>query len=168
MPKAVAVELSWYEIYSAYKVGIHRHVEAVYKRKLRTKKMGKKNITVHCEGALGELAVAKAANRYWGGGVNVGKRVADVGNMLEVRCRDETNGARDLIVRDDDPDDRVMVLVTWTEDSIHPYPDPPTLYVHGWIKIKKAKREEYKQNYGGYGTAYFVPKDKLNPMEDLP
>lgn len=160
--KPVEVELGWYEMYQAGKVGWHRHVEAVYKRKLRTKTMGKKNFQVHIEGAIGEVAVAKAANRYWGGTVNVGKKVADVGESIEVRCRDETNGERELIVREDDPDDRVMVLVTWKDSEL------PKLLVWGWIEIKKAKKKKYVRNYGGYGSAYFVPKEDLNPMETLP
>ncbi len=162
MSEPVIVELGWYEMYQAGKVGWHRHVEAVYKRKLRTRKFRKKNFVVHIEGAIGEIAVAKASNRYWGGTVNVGKRVADVGERIEVRCRDETDGERDLIVRDDDPDDRVMVLVTWTESDL------PSLKVWGWIEIKKAKKKKYLSNPGGYGQCYLIPKEDLNPMETLP
>ena len=164
MNEPTEVTLDWYELYHAGKVGWHRHVEAI-RRKLKHKKRGNKpSFVAHIEGAIGEVAVAKAANRYWGGGVNVGKRVPDFGEQLEVRCRDETDGQRELIVREDDSDERVMVLVTWTEDSIA----DRKLYVHGWIEIKEAKKKEYLKNYGGYGSAYFVPKDKLKKMEDLP
>jgi hypothetical protein len=162
MPKPIEVELEWYELYQAGKVGWHRHVEAI-RRKLRNKKRGEKpSYVAHIEGCLGEVAVAKATNRYWSGSVNVGKRVPDVGSHIEVRCRDETAGQRDLIVRSDDPDDRVMVLVTWDEDSL------PALRVEGWIEVKKAKRKEYEKNPMGYGVAYFVPKDKLKDIRRLP
>ena len=160
MGEPIEVRLDWYEHYLAGKVGVHRHTEAI-RRKLRRGNKGKKHsLVAHYEGALGEIAVAKAANRYWGGTVNVGKKVSDVGNFIEVRCREGHD--KDLILRENDPDGRVMVLVTWEPD------DMLLFKVWGWVYTEKGKKEEYKSNPGGYGTCYLIPANKLNKMEDLP
>lgn len=151
----IEVTLEYYEITQAANVGQLRHLAAL-RRGYKTSARGKE-WQLHIEGACGEMAVAKAAGKYWGGTINTFKDGGDIASTgWEVRTRSSED--HDLIVRDDDPDGRVFILVTGLS---------PTFRIHGWIKSEDAKREEWRKNYGGFGPAYFVPKESLKNMEDL-
>lgn len=109
----------------------------------------------HVLGAVGELAVAKALNVFWGGSVNTFKLAGDVGR-IEVRhtARHENR----LLVREQDPDARAFVLVTGY---------PPELVVRGWIWGADAKVDRWAENPGDRGRCYFVPQGELYPIRDL-
>ena len=96
--------------------------------------------------------------KYWGGSINTFKAGGDIDSTgWEVRTRSDHD--YDLIVRDDDPDGRVFILVTGLS---------PRFRVWGWIKSEEAKKEnKWRKDYGGHGAAYFVPKDALSNMGDL-
>jgi hypothetical protein len=148
------VTLEWYELGRAALVGVSRNVEAL--------RMGCQNRmpindewSIHILGASGECAFAKAAGRYWSGGVNTFKASADVG-QIEVRTR--SKHTYDLIVRKDDSDDSVFVLVTG---------GPADFLVHGWILGRDAKQRQFVANHGNHGAAYFVPSSALRPLADL-
>lgn len=104
---------------------------------------------MHVEGALGELAVAKALGMYWSGSIN-GFRAPDVGQSIQVRTRSRHD--YDLIVRDSDADEAAFVLVTGSAPEYH---------VRGWMRGALAKRDEYRQEHGGRPPAYFVPAAHL-------
>jgi len=152
------VTLTDYELVQAAMTGMLRQISAI--------KIGYEQDKVkpsggfwqrHIEGACGEVAVAKAMGKYWGGSVNTFKAQGDLdGTGWEVRTR--SDHAYNLIVRDNDPDDRVFILVTGTA---------PDYQVRGWLKAADAKRQEWKKNYGGHGFAYFVPNSELKSMGDL-
>jgi hypothetical protein len=108
--------------------------------------------TVHIEGACGELAVAKVLDRYWAGTVNTFKLGGDVG-QLQVRTRSKNH--YDLLVRDDDKDDDIFVLVVGRA---------PQYRVVGWIRGKDAKCATFQQLYGSRPLAYFVPQTVLTPF----
>lgn len=149
-----AVRLEWFEVSRAAIVGVSRNVEALrkgYQQKLRGKDESWER---HVLGALGECAFAKATNRYWSGSVNTFK-APDVGS-IQVRTRSQSS--YDLIVRDDDNDDDVFVLVTG---------GPVEFTIHGWIRASDAKKEKFVSDYGGYGEAYFVPQAALRPIDPL-
>lgn len=109
----------------------------------------------HIEGDCGELAAAKALNRYWGGSVDTFKRGGDVG-PIQVRTRSKPH--YELIVREDDPDDAIFVLLTGS---------CPTYEVVGTIKGSEAKQPEWLKTHGGRPPAYFVPHEALNGREVL-
>jgi hypothetical protein len=116
---------------------------------------GPEGLALHFEGACGEMAFAKATNRYWSGSVDT-FRLADIGTAIQVRTR--SNHSWDLLVRPSDADDDLFVLVTgWA----------PDYQVHGWIAGAAAKRPEWLKEYGGRPPAYFVPKDKLKSLGSL-
>ena len=101
------------------------------------------------EGALGEVALAKALNVF----------IADHGDMkcpdvgdVDVRMTMHENGR--LIIHPDDPDDRAFYLVTGA------YGD---YVVRGWIRGGDAKRDEWWTDPSGGRPAYFVPQDALTP-----
>ena len=151
----IEVTLEYYEVAQAAHVGRLRNLSAM-SRGYETKMPGRE-WQAHIEGACGEIAVAKAAGKYWGGSINTFKDGGDIASTgWEVRTRSSHD--HDLIIRDNDPDGRVFILVTGLS---------PTFRIHGWIKSEDAKREEWRKDFGGHGPAYFVPKKLLKNMEDL-
>lgn len=131
-------------------IGMQRQLEALSQgRPDRHGYDGADGWTVHVEGACGELAVAKLLNRYWAGTLNTFKEGGDVGN-IQVRTRSREN--YDLIVRTDDRDEDVFVLVVGRA---------PKYRVVGWIRGKDAKRAEWSQTHGGRPAAFFVPQHAL-------
>lgn len=107
---------------------------------------------LHIEGACGEAAVAKALNRFWDGSVDSFKSGGDVGG-IQVRTRSRHD--YELIVRADDRDTDVFVLVTGRA---------PTFRVVGYILGRDAKRPEFLQRHGNRPGAYFVPYSVLTPF----
>lgn len=148
--------LEWYEISRAALVGVSRNVEAM-RMGCHNRRTASDDWSIHVVGALGECAFAKASGRYWSGGVNTFKATADIGRSIEVRTR--SSHSYDLIVRDADADDSAFVLVTG---------GPRDFVVHGWMRGRDAKRPEFLANHGNHGAAFFVPKEALLPLEDLP
>lgn len=104
-------------------------------------------------GACGEIAVAKAVNKFWSPSVNTMHRIADVGTNIEVRATDRENGS--LIIRGNDDEDRWYFLVTG---------EPPEMVVRGYIRGADARRDEWVRNPHGHRTAWFVPQSALLPM----
>jgi hypothetical protein len=102
----------------------------------------------HCEGALGECALAKFLNVYWPGKGDM--RDADVGEM-DVRTRSEH--WYDMVLHDEDPDDRIYWLLTGINGKYK---------VHGWMWAGDGKKDEYWSDPAKQGRhAYFVPQSKL-------
>lgn len=149
------VTLTSYELAMAANAACLRNITANQRYKQKTKMKGEWQ--AHIEGACGEVAVAKATGKYWGGSVNTFKNGGDIDSTgWEVRTRSEEH--YDLIIREDDPDGRKFILVTGTS---------PTFRIWGWIESREAKRPEWLKNYGGHGMAYFVPKQHLRGMETI-
>lgn len=150
------VNLEWYEISRAALVGVSRNVEAMRKGLQNARPISESDWHIHILGACGEVAFAKATNRYWSGSVNTFKTGGDVGGHIQIRTRSKSN--YDLIVRDNDNDDDIFVLVTG---------GPAEFDVKGYMRASDAKAEKYKANWGNYGEAYFVPQSELRPIRDL-
>jgi len=95
-----------------------------------------------------EIGVAKKLKKQWNG-MQTGKRMADIGNNIEVRWT-STDYA---IVYEYDRDNDLLFLVKGaTIDD---------LYIAGFIPIKMAKVEAYKREREGLPLTYWVPLDKL-------
>lgn len=149
------VTLTGYEMAMASDAGRLRNIAAI--KEGRKPQIDGGEWQAHIEGAAGEVAAAKLLNVFWGGSINTFKAGGDIdGTGWEVRTR--SKHFNDLIVKESDPDGRVMILVTGKS---------PHFMVRGWIRSEEAKKAEFKQNYGGHGNAYFVPQSKLHLMEDL-
>lgn len=153
---AVSITLTWYELFLASQIGIRRQVAALQK-KLPDKYGAKPDHgwQIHVEGAAGEMAAAKALGMYWSGSVNTFKVGGDVGSV-QVRTRSRSD--YDLIVRADDRDGDVFVLVVGAS---------PSFDVVGWILGRDAKRSEWLRTHGGRPSAYFVPQEALSNIELL-
>lgn len=152
------VRLELYEIAIAAQVGLHRHLAAM-RRGLQDKHGADSSADgwqLHIEGALGELAAAKALGVYWSGSVNTFKAV-DIGVRLQVRTR--SKHTYDLIIRRSDSDDDLYLLVTGS---------CPEYVVHGFIRGRDAKlRDDWIARHGGREAAWFVPKAALHALDDL-
>jgi len=149
------IALEWFEVSRAALVGVSRNVEALRKG-CQNRMPINDEWSIHILGALGECAFAKATNRYWNGSVNTFRSGGDVGESIQVRTR--SKHGYDLIVRRDDRDDDVFVLVTG---------GPHDFEVRGWMLGKDAKTGKFMANYGNYGEAYFVPSRELRPVQEL-
>jgi hypothetical protein len=153
---AVTVDLTWPELMQAALVGIMRHVHNLRGRRRDAygaeRGDGWGN---HIEGAAGELAVAKQRRAYWAGeGVFRGDDVPG----LQVRTRSEHR--YELIVRPDDCDAAIFVLVTGRA---------PHFDVRGWITGAEAKQPEFwKAIANDRPAAYFVPATRLHKWSTLP
>jgi len=113
-------------------------------------------LSIHILGACGELATAKALDKHWPGGVNQYKNVPDLPPDIEVRHR--TRSDYDLIVRKDDPNERIYVLTLGDVKSL------PTIQVVGWIDGASAKQDRWLRSYGGWKESYFVPQSELSDV----
>lgn len=112
-------------------------------------------LLVDVNGVCGEMAVAKAINRFWQPSVNTFHGVPDILPNIEVRSTEKSSGC--LIVRDNDPDDRYYFLVTGK---------PPVFLVHGYMLGAEAKKDEWLRNPHGHRPAWFVPQPNLNRLSE--
>ena len=110
------------------------------------------HLSIHVEGACGELAYCKARNQFFEGRVNTFKD-ADIGTNVQIRTRSRHD--YDLIVRGNDGDNDYFILLTGV---------CPTYTIHGYIRGADAKQEKWLQNHGNRTPAYFVPKGALKAM----
>lgn len=150
---AIDIELTSAEIMMAAQAGIMRQVENIKKKSQAY--YGASTTSdwqLHIEGCLGEFALSKFLNVWWGGKGD--KRGCDVG-VYDVRTR--SSHSYDLILHENDPDDRVFWLVTGVNGSYK---------VHGWILGKNGKQEKYWADPAKNRPAFFIPSSELNdPME---
>lgn len=151
----IDITLNWTEVWLASEVGKLRQFESL--RKGLEDKYGFEGDgwNVHIAGACGEMAVAKALGRYWGGSVNTFRKEGDVG-ALEVRTRSRHD--YELLVRPDDKNDAVYIHVTGKA---------PKFKIHGWLKGEDAKNMKWSQTHGHRDPAFFVPFTALQDIELL-
>lgn len=151
----IKVKLTSYEVAMAEFIGTRRHNEAIAQGRRDTAGFKGDGLEIHKQGASGETAFAKSMNFYYSGSVNTYKTGGDVGR-IQVRTRSKHD--YDLLIRSNDKDDDIFVLVTGLS---------PNFLVHGYILGVDAKRQEYLQDHGNRPPAYFVPQYKLLPIRDL-
>ena len=150
------VTLLDYEMAQGANTGSLRHIGAI-KRGYKNKTKLHSSWNSHIEGACGEIAVSKAMGKYWGGSINTFKEGGDIdGTGWEVRTRSKQG--YDLILRDDDPKDRIYFLVVGV---------CPTYEIKGWIRGGEGMLDRFVNDYGDYGKAYFVPESFLNNITEL-
>lgn len=148
------ITLTLPEAYSACVTGVMRNLRSLM-RNTETR-IGDATWQIHCEGACGEMAVAKALNIH--NPLTIDNFTgADLGTSIQVRTR--SKHYYDLLVREGDGDDQAFVLVTG---------GCPEYRVHGWMWGRDAKRGEWLKEYGGHPPAYFVPQSELRPLSELP
>ena len=144
------ITLEPYEIIMGAMVGVRRRVSSIAKKLDRGSTQGDP-WGIDVEGALAEVAVAKALGIYFSGSVDTYKSPDLVG--IQVRWTPLDQGR--LIVRDNDCDNENYILVTGT---------CPNYKISGWIEGFNAKDSQYISAPNGRSAAYFVPQESLKPM----
>jgi hypothetical protein len=152
-PRAIRVDLTPVELELAAFIASKRQTENLFKRRPDAHGAPREGgWQLHVEGAAGELAVAKWADKFWSG--NLGDLDADDVGRIQVRTRSRHD--YDLIIHPSDPDNRAFVLVTGLA---------PHFVLRGWIWGAEGKRPEYWRDPAGGRPAFFVPQAALRPME---
>lgn len=153
----IRVILTPAELLVAATVGVARHIQALKER--RPDRHGARcddGWSLHIEGAAGEMAAARAMGRYWDAPVGTYRVGGDIGE-LQVRTRSDPS--YELLIRPNDRDSDVFVLVTGRA---------PYFTVHGWITGADAKQAQWVKTHGGRPPAYFVPHAALRPLGEAP
>lgn len=154
------VTLEKYELMMAGFVGVIRQAESMAKGS-KDKVMKADPFQVHNVGAQGEVAFAKAMNLFWPGHFNYFTG-PDIGKSIQIRTatqKPDSPYQPDLPIRPRDKDDDVFVLVIAS---------PPQFKVAGWCYGREGPELGKKANPNGGSPAYFVPVDKLRPIDTLP
>ena len=163
--KKIHLNLRWYEVSVAIHLVGLRHTESL--RKGMKDKHGYKgrDLQDNFYGMLGEIAFAKATDKYFPMSVNTFKD-ADVGIHWQVRTVGSNNN-RDLIVRPNDPDKHKYVLVEISK-TMHPCLYKAT--IHGWVEGITAKDNQYLSYFGNPDRppAYRITQDKLRCTSYMP
>lgn len=153
--KFIEVTLAWHEYAMASEIGRLRQLTSVRRGSADNHGFIGLGWSEHIEGACGEMAVSKFLGVYWDGGIDTFKS-ADIGATIQVRTR--SLHSYELIVRPDDYDEDLYVLVTGK---------CPTYRIWGYISGTEAKKKEYLQTHGNRPPAYFVPNSKLIDIYQL-
>jgi hypothetical protein len=107
------------------------------------------------EGALAEMAVAKALRLYWNGAIASGPLPADVG-AFQVRSTPHEQGH--LLLHDTDADgDRFLLLIG--RDGRY--------RLAGWITGAQGKQDRFWREPEKGRACYCVPQEALLPLETL-
>jgi hypothetical protein len=152
----IEVELEWAEVMQASQVGLKRQISSLSKGHEHKHGIDQDEAwKVHILGAIAELACAKGLGMYWSGHVDIFKG-ADLGQSVQVRHTVLDDGC--LIVREDDRDDEIFVLVTGRA---------PHLKIIGGASGHKAKNPKYAKAPNGRPPAYFVPQEDLADIDKI-
>jgi hypothetical protein len=159
------VKLTWYEVSTAIHLVGLRHTESL--RKGLEHKYGYKgrDMQDNLYGMLGEIAFAKAIDKYFPMTVNTFKE-ADIGKVWQIRTVG-SNKNRDLIVRPSDATGHKYALVE--VEKINPTASYKAT-IHGWIEGVNAKDNKYLSDFGHpeRPKAFQIPQKDLRPTSWMP
>ena len=138
----------------AANVGLARRLDSIHKSLNRYKHASKSEWSYDIDGACAELAVAKAMGVYWSGHVGSFKE-PDVAN-IHVRSTAHKDGC--LIIRDNDPEDYVYILVIT---------ECPNYTIVGGISGKKAKQREKSTSDQTGAAAWWIEQKNLTDPQTI-
>lgn len=155
------ITLDWYDCGRAAQIGCMRNIDSLQRKSKNKNNLDETdNWTLHVEGAAGELAVARYFGVPWPGLVGC-PQAPDV--RINGRwCQVKTNKSRrwtDLIVKQDDPDGFNYIGVLSFL---------PEFVITGWLPAAEIKQTRFWRDPTGGRPAYFVPRDLLRPIDELP
>jgi hypothetical protein len=148
------VVLSRSEMISAGTVGLIRRIVSVGKLNDQMHSPDANPWQIDIEGAMAEMAYAKAMGMFWSGSVGTFK-APDVG---DVQIRSTPRASNSLIIRANDKDDDIFVLVVGSA---------PEYTIAGYIRGEDGKKQEWVRSPNGGSAAYFVPQAALRPINEL-
>jgi hypothetical protein len=158
-PTPIHVRLSTDELVRAATVGVHRQAHTLmggWRQRAGFDQGWGEGWKINCEGACGELAAAKALGIPWEPTFEGHARGEDVGTY---QVRTGRSDGRFLIVRDNDSDEDIFILVVGSA---------PDYRVVGWATGSECKHPEHLTDAGtGRPPAYFVPAHRLHPIHTL-
>ena len=134
--------------------GLLRQIENLKAERYDAHKFSGDGWGAHIDGALAELAVAKALNHYWLPVVSGDPRRL-TGDVGDYQVRSTTIRAGSLIIHPTDPDNARFFLVINTT---------PTYNVVGSILGSQAKDPRWWRTDTGR-PAFFVPQQALDPIQ---
>ena len=146
------VELTWKEMMLGAQTGVMRQVENT-RGKYRQPSINvghDRDWQIHIEGALAELAAAKALGIFPAGGEF---RSADLGSGIEVRSSQRE--VTWMYMKESDVDDNIFVRVTGLNGDYK---------IHGWITGREGKEFPLEDKYNRGFQSRFVPYDALHPL----
>lgn len=152
----VTIRLNRIELLVGGWIGCARQIEALRRGYKDKHGFNEDGWECHAEGAMAEMAAARAIDRYWTMTVNTFRGEGDVGRY-EVRRRSEN--WHDALVRPDEADERIHIAV---------FGKAPEFWVAGWCHGYEAKQDQWLKTHGGRPPAYFMPKEELHPLKWIP
>ena len=154
----VWIRLGYSELVIGAVVGILRHIEAVVRGRPDRHGFEGDGWGAHIEGALAEMAAAKAINAYWDAPLNTFNSPSrgDVG-PYEVRRRSRQD--YEVLIRPGDADSKVHIAV---------FGCAPRFRIAGWLFGYEAKKDEWLQGHADRDPAWFMPQCKLRGLDTLP
>lgn len=148
------VELSWGETCFGASVGARRRARAVAaNRYTKVETPPLESWGRNIEGALAEMAFAKATNLYWVPTDDLDKAIGDVGGF-HIRSTDNETGS--LILRPDDSDVGWFVLMVGRGNRWR---------LAGMLRAADGKQDRYWRREP-FPSAWFVPQGALKPFEN--
>lgn len=156
MNAPTAIELTNHNLQTAGLVGVGRNIKGLKNEGRYGCVTATVGWQVHCDGACGEMALAKYLGVFWDG--NMGNfKAADVG-ALQVRTTQRAAGS--LILHPGDKDEDVFILVL-----SH---NLPSFLLRGWIYGHEGKVQKWWRDGTEGRPAFFVPQSALHDMSTLP
>jgi hypothetical protein len=107
-------------------------------------------------GAMAEMAVAKAFNKWFVPRLNTFHNESDVLEDVEVRSTTRSDGS--LIIRDNDPLSRRFILVVVTDMTCH---------LKGWCYGYEREALGTLRDPNSKAPAYFIPQPNLHDMQSF-
>jgi hypothetical protein len=148
------IKLSDEEVMMAAHVGLARRLDSIHKSLNRYKHAYKSEWSYDIDGACAELAVAKAMGVYWSGHVGSFKD-PDVAN---IHVRSTTRKDGHLIIRDNDPENFVYVLVIT---------ECPNYTIVGGISGRKAKNKDKSDQDNTGAPAWWIKQEELTDPKTI-
>ena len=153
----MTVSLTAQNIKTAGDIGIQRRIMGMSKKGVNNIDQLRMGWQADIEGAIAEMAVAKAFGIYWDGGKMGDLTQKDV-DKYQVRSTTYKNGC--LLMTDRDHDNDMYILLLSYQQ--------PNYTLAGWIYGREGMRKEYiRKPNEDRGACYFIPQDKLRSMDEL-
>jgi len=149
------IKLTPHNLFHAGMVGVSRHIKGASKKGRYGADNVKAGWQINCDGAAGEMAVAKAFNLYWDGALG-NFNAKDVGKL---QVRTNPNDWGDLILHPKDDDEDIFILVLSHL--------APTYRLKGWLKGADGKLKKWWRDGAKGRPAYFVPQSALSPIKEI-
>lgn len=154
----ISISLRWSEVFQAGQVALMRTMQNLQRKVAEKYGAEGDSLDYHFRGCLGEIAVAKWANKFWSG--SVGDYKARDVERWQVRTIGRASDRLILHPEDGETDPFVLALVV--SKSL------PEVYLCGWITGAEGKQKQFWVDPGTGRPAFFVPQVALHDITQDP